>query len=289
MFYHVQTLQFEAKPDGPDPAFAKRLQEILGGKWGELTVALQYLQQGWNCRMPGKYKDMLLGIGTEELAHVEMICTMIARLNEGSPLSVQEAAVSDNPMVAAIYGGSNPQHLINNGGGGYYQDSSGVPWLGAYTTSSGNLMADFHLNATAEMQGRLQVARLYNMTDDPGVKEMLRFNLARDHMHQQQWLAAIEELKADGLEGLPVPEAFPNDSEQNLDFATQYMNCSDGAQAGDGRWASGEMPDGSGRNFSYEDNPQPHGERPVLPPGDPRLYGTPPPSKAPAHPPSGTR
>lgn len=290
MFYHVQTLQYESKPDNPDPAFARRLQEILGGKWGELTVALQYLQQGWNCRMPGKYKDMLLGIGTEELAHVEMICTMIARLLDGAPLSVQEAAAADNPMLTAIYGGSNAQHTISEGAGGYYKDSMGVPWTGAYTTSSGNLMADFHLNATAEMQGRLQVARLYNMTDDAGVRDMLSFALARDHMHQQQWLTAIEELKSDGLDGLPVPEAFPDESAQNNDFITQYYNCSDGPSAGEGRWASGEMPDGSGRSFTYEDNPQPHGDdRPLLPAGDPRLYGTPPPSAADQNPASGTR
>ncbi|WP_219412609.1 manganese catalase family protein [Pseudonocardia nigra] len=282
MFYHVQTLQFEAKPDGPDPAFARRLQEVLGGKWGELTVALQYLQQGWNCRLPGKYKDMLLGIGTEELAHVEMLCVMIARLNEGAPLTVQEAAANSNPALAAIYGGSNTQHMIANGGGAYFQDSMGVPWVGAYTTSSGNLMADFHLNATAEMQGRLQVARLYNMTDDPGVKEMLRFNLARDHMHQQQWLAAIEQLKEDGLGGLPVPEAYPNESEQDLNNVNNYMNCSDGPEAGNGRWARGPMPDGSGREFTYEENPRPQSDdRQQLQPGDPRLFGTLPPDMQP--------
>ncbi|MEK8105399.1 manganese catalase family protein [Micromonospora sp. M12] len=56
MFSHVKDLQFEAKPDGPDAAFARRLQEVLGGKWGELTVANQYLFQGWNCRLPGKYR-----------------------------------------------------------------------------------------------------------------------------------------------------------------------------------------------------------------------------------------
>jgi Mn-containing catalase len=286
MFFHTQTIQFESKPDGPDAAFARRLQELLGGKWGEMTVAMQYLFQGWNCRMPGKYKDMLLGIGTEELAHVEMICTMIARLLDGAPLSVQESAAADNPMLQAIYGGSNAQHTIVNGAGGYPHDSMGVPWQGAFVTSSGNLMADFHLNATAEMQGRLQASRIYNMTDDPGVKEMLRFNLARDHLHQQQWLAAIEQLKEDGLDNLPVPEAFPL-SEQNNEFITQYMNCSDGPSAGDGPWASGPMPDGSGNNFTYQERPEPHGDRPLLPPGDPRLYGTPPPHKADLNPAGG--
>ena len=101
MFTHTHALQFEAKPDGPDPDFARKMQEVLGGQWGEMTVATQYLLQGWNCRLPGKYKDMLLAIGTEELGHVEMITTMIARLLEGAPLSVQEAAAKDNPMLAA--------------------------------------------------------------------------------------------------------------------------------------------------------------------------------------------
>jgi Mn-containing catalase len=87
VFSHIHELQFDATPDAPDPAFARRFQEVLGGKWGEMTVALQYLYQGWNCRLPGKYKDMLLDIGTEELAHVEMITTMIDRLLDSSPLS----------------------------------------------------------------------------------------------------------------------------------------------------------------------------------------------------------
>ena len=123
MFYHTQNLQYEAKPDGPDAAFANRFQEVLGGKWGEMTVAMQYLFQGWNCKLPGKYKDLLLAIGTEEVGHVEMITTMIARLLDGAPMSVQEAAAKDNPVLAAVFGGSNPQHLIVNGAGASPQDS----------------------------------------------------------------------------------------------------------------------------------------------------------------------
>jgi Mn-containing catalase len=273
MFSHIKDLQFEARPDGPDAAFARRLQEVLGGKWGELTVANQYLFQGWSCRLPGKYKDLLLDVGTEEMAHVEMICTMIARLLENGPLSLQEAAVDDNPMLAAVYGGSHPAHFIQAGGGPLPVDSSGVPWNGSYITASGNLLADFHLNVTAEAQGRLQMARLFHMTDDPGVKQMLRFLLARDTMHQNMWLAAIEQLREDGLEDMPVPEAFP-DAEQEQVFAYRYMEFSAGGDAAAGRWARGPSPDGRGE-FSVEKNPVSHAREPVLPPGDPRLYGTP--------------
>jgi Mn-containing catalase len=270
LFTHTKALQYEAKPDGPDPAFARRMQEILGGQWGEMTVATQYLLQGWNCRLPGKYKDMLLSIGTEEIGHVEMIVTMIDRLLDHQPLKPD--ASDRSKEAAAGFGQTNPQHAIVNGGGAYYANSMGVPWSGAYVTASGNLMADFHYNATAEMQGRLQVARLYNMTDDPGVKEMFRFLLARDHMHQNQWLAAIQELRDDGLEGLPVPEAFPLEEEPD-GFGSTFVVASDGEQAVEGRWASGPMPDGKG-TFSAAAI-EATADAPVLPPGDPRLYGTP--------------
>lgn len=272
MFTHVHELQFEARPDAPDPAFARRFQEVLGGKWGEMTVALQYLYQGWNCRLPGKYKDMLLDIGTEELAHVEMITTCIDRLLDVSPISEDDAK---GRTLKAEWATSNPQQQIVNGGGAYPNDSNGVPWSGAFITASGNLYADFMLNATAEMQGRLQVARLFHMTDDPGVKQLLRFLVTRDHMHQMQWLRALEELKADGLDQVPVPEAFDRDEELD-EFARLYVKASDGPDGTDGAWARGPAYDGEGE-ISVEAVPVAHGDRPVLPPGDPRLYGTPPP------------
>ena len=108
MFFHDKRLQYRAKPDRPDPLYAKKLQEVLGGQWGEITVAMQYLFQGWNCRGQQKYRDMLLDIGTEEMAHVEMLATMIARLLEKAPVTAQEAAVAADPAVAAVMGGMNP-------------------------------------------------------------------------------------------------------------------------------------------------------------------------------------
>jgi Mn-containing catalase len=271
VFRHIHNLQYDATPDAPDPAFARRFQEVLGGKWGEMTVAMQYLYQGWNCRLPGKYKDMLLDIATEELAHVEMITTMIDRLLDATPLSNDDASGAGGK---ANWAASNPQHAIVNGGGAYPQDSNGVPWSGAFVTASGNLYADFSLNAVAEMQGRLQVARLYHMTDDRGCRKLMRFLITRDHMHQMQWLRAVQQLEADGLDGIPVPEAF--DLENELpEFARLYVHASDGPDAVDGLWAQGEAFDGTGQ-ITVEQEATAHGPRPVAPPGDPRLYGTPP-------------
>ena len=283
MFSHDKRLQYHAKPDKPDPIFAKKLQEVIGGQWGEMTVMMQYLFQGWNCRGPAKYRDMILDIGTEEIAHVEMLVTMVARLLEGAPVADQEAAARDGLVAAALGGSSptdaiwaaasNPQHMIVTGGGASPKDSVGVPWTGAYITASGNLMADFRYNLTAESQGRLQVTRLYEMTPDHGVRDMLSFLIARDTMHQNQWLAAMEELKADGLDDTPVPMSFPQEHELSA-VAYQFWNCSKGTESAEGRWAKGPSIDGKG-TFEYVADPKPMSEAPELAEGNPLLHGTP--------------
>jgi len=284
MFFHDKRLQYNAKPERPDPLYAKKLQEVLGGQWGEMSVMMMYLFQGWNCRGPGKYRDMLLDIGTEEISHVEMLATMICRLLEGATAEDQEHAAKSNSMIGAIMGGTspkdmvmaaamNPQHLIVNGLGAAPNDSVGFPWTARYIVASGNLLADFRMNVTAESQGRLQVARLYEMTTDRGVRDMLSFMLARDTMHQNQWLAAIQELEADGLEMTPCPSNFPLTDEKRQ-VAYQFWNCSSGTESSDGRWAKGPAPDGKG-HFEYLAQPQPLGSVPQAGIADPKLYGTP--------------
>lgn len=85
MFFHKQELQFKSTPDKPDAVYARKLQEVLGGQYGEITVAMQYGFQSWNAHLPGKYRDLLYGIGAEEFGHVEMLATMIAQLLEKAP------------------------------------------------------------------------------------------------------------------------------------------------------------------------------------------------------------
>ncbi|WP_106816209.1 manganese catalase family protein [Microbacterium timonense] len=272
MYFHRQELQHKSTPDAPDAVYARKLQEVLGGQYGEITVALQYQFQAWNMHIPGKYRDLVFGIGAEEMGHVEMLAVMIAQLLEKSPLGVTDDAVQDDPTVAAIVGGTDVQHAIVAGAGARAVDSNGNPWMGSYLTSSGNLLADFQANANAEMQGRLQVARLYHMTQDHGVRDLLAFLLARDTMHQNQWLAASAELMEEGVEALPVPSNFPL-AKEDRDVSYQYINFSDGAAASEGRWASGPAPDGRGE-FSYVPEPQPGVPMPPPTHPDARFYGT---------------
>jgi Mn-containing catalase len=268
MFRHTSRLQFESKPDKPDPVYAHKLQELIGGAYGEMTVTMQYLFQGWNCRMPGKYKDLIMDIATEEIGHVEMIATMVARLLEGAPAT---ATTKTDPVVGAVLGGMDPQQAIVAGGGALLADSNGYPWNGRYIVASGNLLAGFRANAAAEAQGRVQTARLYNMTDDRGVKDMLKFNLARDTLHQNLWRKAIEELQADGLETTVAPNALFD--EEYAENATSVWHLSDGAHGQDGRWASGPQPDGQ-HEVGYLADPKPLGDVASVPAPDPLLYAT---------------
>lgn len=272
MFFHKQTLQYPAKPEKPDAVYARKLQEVIGGQYGEITVAMQYSFQAWNAHIPGKYRDLLFATASEEFGHIEMLATMVAQLLEKAPLGITEKAIQEDPAVAAIIGGTDLQQAIVSGAGARPVDSMGNPWSGSYVTASGNLLADLTSNINAEMQGRLQVARLYHMTDDRGVKDLLGFLLARDTMHQNQWLAAARELQAEGNETLPVPSNFPKGKEHE-EFSYQALNFSDGAHMSEGSWASGEAPDGLGK-FTYVDTP-PEGV-PMAPPTHPdaRFYGT---------------
>ncbi len=155
--------------------------------------------------------------------------------------------------MAAVIGGTDVQHAIVAGAGARAVDSNGNPWQGSYITASGNLLADFTANANAEMQGRVQVARLYHMTDDHGVKQLLSFLLARDTMHQNQWIQAAAELRAEGRENLPVPSNFPlkNEHREAVVPVPELLRRSRGGRR---CWASGPTPDGHGE-FSYHDGP----------------------------------
>ena len=198
---------------------------------------MQYLFQGWSCRGEEKYKDMLMDIATEEIGHVEMLATMVARLLEGAPVEDQEAAMKKDPAIGAIISGMNPQHAIVAG------------------------------------LGRLQVARIYEMIDDRGVKDLLSVLLARDSYHQNLWAQAVKELEE--KEGtILVPSTFPR-NEERLDIAYDFYNFSEGDQSKEGSWAKGKALDGEGE-YQWLSTPKVEGKAPKLDPVTPKMYGTPP-------------
>jgi Mn-containing catalase len=265
MFMHDPRLAFTVRVDNPDPVFAKLLQQAIGGVEGEMRVMNQYLFQAWGSRGPARYRDMLLNTGTEEIGHIEMLATAVAMNLEGAPTSTVEEAAKD-PVIAARLGGTMPRHLISSGLAAMPVDSAGVPFTGAYVVATGNLAADMHANIAAEGGGRVLATRLYELTDDPGMKEMLAFLIARDTMHQNQWMAVLEELKDMGL---PAPSDFPQEQE-NQEFSYTFLQHSSAPVPSDARWASGPSVDGKGQ-FRVE-AAMPLGEEPTLAEAPPEMH-----------------
>ncbi|ERJ20393.1 Manganese-containing catalase protein [Salinisphaera shabanensis E1L3A] len=260
MFRHSSKLQYPVKVDTPDPQFAMMLQQAIGGIEGEIRVAMQYFFQAMGARGDDRIRDLLMSTATEELSHIEMLGHAVALNLEGAPLSYQEESAKD-PVINAILGGMNPRHLLSSGLSAMPVNANGVPFDMSHVYATGNIAADMMCNVAAEAGGRVLASRLYNWTDDHGMKDFLAFLIARDTYHQQQWLAVIEELG--GMEAqLPIPNTTPDDHEAK-EHSYYYLNTLLDKQAPEGRWGRGPSLDGKSE-YSVRNEPEPQGQEPSL-------------------------
>ncbi|MFF0341273.1 manganese catalase family protein [Kribbella sp. NPDC004875] len=199
MFNHRQDLQFTSVPQQPDAVYARRLEDVIGSQYDEIGVAMHYMFQPWDMHVPGKYRDLLFGLGSEQVANLEMLATMIAQLLEHAPANVLDAAVRLDPTVAAVIAGTDLEQAIATGAAAH---AGANPWKGASGNVSGNLAADFRTNAAAELSRRQQLSRLYRLTDDADIRYLLSFLLARAAADQRLCRSVSAEL----MEGAP-PQA----------------------------------------------------------------------------------
>jgi len=275
MYYFDKRLQYPVAVETPDPIFARQLQQAIGGVEGEIRVCLQYFFQAWGARGPAKYRDVLLNTATEEISHIEMLATAVALNLENAPATMQETALQGNPVVGAVMqGGERPRHVIegmlhrhilSTGMAAFPANSDGVPFDCSHIYASGNLAADMYCNVAAEATGRTLAVRLYNSTSDRGMQDMLSYLIARDTMHQQQWLAVIEEM---GPSALPIPNSFDR-SKEATEFSYMFMGTErNGDAVPAGRYSEGPSLDGQG-TFSSSQRFEPLGEAPNLGPARP--------------------
>ncbi|MDV8055663.1 manganese catalase family protein [Rhodococcus sp. IEGM 1343] len=222
MYLHVQSLIHDIATDEPDPAAANALQEGLGGQFGEMRTMMQYLFQAMNFRGAAAkpYRDLIQGIGTEEISHVELIGTTISRLLDGSP---QYQGKLEDPLDTPGAGGATPLNLALSQGnihhylvgaqGALPVDSVGNPWSGSYVYNSGNLVLDLMYNLMLESTGRLQKCRMYEMTANKAARSTISYLIVRDQAHENGYAKALETLGVDWKTTLPIPktnaEKFP--------------------------------------------------------------------------------
>ena len=230
MFYHVKDLQFNARVSGPDPRFANLLLQQFGGPNGELKAAMQYFVQAFGAKepYPDKY-DLLMDIATEEFSHLEIVGATIQMLLSGVNGKLKDAA--DESEIMKLMGGKaskenvihdamvNPHFLIESGGGPMVTDSRGIPWSGTYVNANGDLSVDLRSNMGAESRAKIVYEYLMKFTDDPYVKETLRFLMTREIAHFQMFDAALQTI---------TPNFPPGVLQGDPRHSNTYFNLSNG-------------------------------------------------------------
>jgi Mn-containing catalase len=258
MFHHVKELQFNARVSKPDPKFARILLEQFGGPNGELKAAMQYFVQAFPCKQPypDKY-DMLMDIATEEFSHLEIVGATIQMLLSGVSGELKNAA-DESEIMQVLDGTSakesyiheamvNPQFGVLSGGGPILSDSNGNPWTAAYVTANGDLTVDLRSNMAAESRAKIVYEYLMKFTDDPYVKESLRFLMTREVAHYQMFEAALDSIQPNFPQG--ILQSDPR-------FSNKYYNLSNG-QEFRGPWNEGESTQ-LGETWQYIEDPIQH-------------------------------
>jgi len=181
MWIYEKMLEYPVRVSRPNPRLAKYLYAQYGGPDSELIAALRYLDQRYT--MPtGRSKALLTDIGTEELAHLEMIASMIYMLTDGVP---------PDQLARAGLG----EHYAQFGRALFYADSPGPPATAAYFVANADPIADLTDDMAAEQRARATYDHLLALSDDPGIRDGLTFLREREIVHFQRFGEALDHVQ----------------------------------------------------------------------------------------------
>lgn len=178
MWAYQKRLQYPINIKKKDLRMAKLLVTQYGGSNGELAAALRYLNQRYT--MPdNKGKALLTDIGTEELAHIEMISTMIYQL--------MKDATKEELIEAGL-----ASHYAEHNKALYPTDANGVPFTVSYFATTGDPLADISEDMAAEQKARAVYENLIDLTDDPDVIAPLLWLRQREIVHFNRFKELFE-------------------------------------------------------------------------------------------------
>lgn len=177
MWMYDKKLQYPIKIKNPNATYAKIIISQLGGPDGELGAAMRYLNQRYT--MPyNEVIGILTDVGTEELAHLEMIAAMIYQLTLG--LSVDE-----------IKRQGFDTYFVDHTVGVYPQAASGVPFDMKYIGVKGDTIADLNEDLAAEQKARVTYDNILRLVDDPDVRDPIKYLRERELVHYQRFGDAL--------------------------------------------------------------------------------------------------
>ncbi len=173
MWQYDKKLQYPVKIKNPNPKLAQIIITQYGGPDGELGASMRYLSQRYS--MPyDDVKGCLTDIGTEELAHLEMICAMVHQLTR-------------NLTKEQIMQSGFDKYFVDHTAGVYPIAASSVPWDANSIQSTGDIIADLHEDLAAEQKARLTYDNLLRLIDDPDIIDPLKFLREREIVHYQRF------------------------------------------------------------------------------------------------------
>jgi Mn-containing catalase len=223
----IDRLQIELPaPEEPDPAAAAHVQELLGGRFGEMSTLMNYTYQSFNMRGRSKikpYYDLIANIATEEYGHIELVSACINGLLTG-------ASDGDDPHDAPLKNLKDAagirHHWINSGLGALPVNSLGQGWNGEYVFNSGDLVLDLLHNFFLENGARMAKIRVYETTDHPVARQMCGYLFCRGGVHALAYAKALEELTGvDVKKMLPIPNLPDADFKEAKPFVDRGLHA----------------------------------------------------------------
>lgn len=219
MFQRFNKLQIELPPSPyPDANAAAAVQELLGGRFGEMSTLNNYMYQSFNFRGKKKLKpfyDLVASITAEELGHVELVSTAINMVLTGT-------TSPGDPDSAPLKEGVNKRNsyfFIDTAQTSLAGDSMGNPWRGDYVFSSGNLVLDLLHNFFLECGARTHKMRVYEMTEHPTARAMIGYLLVRGGVHILAYAKALEVATGVDMKRM-IP--IPNLSNEQFETARKF-------------------------------------------------------------------
>ena len=177
MWSYDKKLQYPVKIKNPNAGYAKIIISQLGGPDGEMGAAMRYLHQRYS--MPyDKVRGILTDVGTEELAHLEMIAAILYQLTRD--LSPEE-----------IKKGGLDTYFVDHTTGVYPIAASGVPFDMKYVGVKGDAIADLTEDLAAEQKARVTYDNILRMVDDPDVRDPIKYLRQRELVHYQRFGDAL--------------------------------------------------------------------------------------------------
>ena len=173
MWKYEKKLQYPINIKNPNPKYAQIIISQYGGPDGELGASMRYLTQRYSQPF-NEVKGILTDVGTEELAHLEMVCAMVHQLTR----NLTEEQIKESGF---------DKYFVDHTNAVFPVAAAGIPWRAEYIQAKGDVLADLHEDLAAEQKARVTYDNLIRLIDDPDILAPLKFLREREIVHYQRF------------------------------------------------------------------------------------------------------